>query len=188
MTRIHGVLGLFVRCPARRAYFGADAEARQAWAEFTAAGDDSQARQVALLWAADCERTMAANVSGWRHAAKVDGDGFTLAQSHDMAALLLTMVADTEHHEPGVHRWTRRTDLHDERHVADVLDALTMTRSPRARAVLTLALYETVVGRVGGQAAEVLAAGVAYGYYRMAGVSDTEARWLTGPDGPRWTR
>lgn len=51
--------------------------------------------------------------------------------------------------------------------------------------MLTLTLYEVVVSRVGGRAAEVLAAGVAYGYYRLSGMSDTDARWLTGS---RWER
>lgn len=183
MTRIPR---LFARRWARRAYFAADQEARQAWEEF--ADLDPAARRVALLWAADCERTMADTAFGFADADETDEDGFTLAQSLGMAALLLEMVADTEP-VPGT-SWApaRRSNLDDERPVADVLTALTQTSDVRARAVLTLTLHDVVVSRVGGQAAAALAAVVAYGYYRLSGMSDADARWLTGPAGPRWTR
>lgn len=103
---------LFARWSARRAYFAADQKARQAWEEF--ADLDPAARREALLWAADCECTIADTAFGFANADEPDEDGFTLAQSLGMAALLLEMVADTEPVPGALLIPARRSNLDDD--------------------------------------------------------------------------
>jgi hypothetical protein len=170
---------IFARYAARRQFRAASAEAEQAWETFTATADG---RREALLWAADCERTMAATAFGFADASHVDKDGFTREQWHDHAALLLTMVADTEV-QPPARAWC--SNLADDPAVADVLARMTAAGTLWERAHRTLRLYDLLVGRVGSQAAEALAT-VAYRYLVLAGVPAWDAiRWVwpTGRDG-----
>jgi hypothetical protein len=181
-----GGRGVFARWSARRRYLAADREAGQASEDF--ADLDPAARRDALLWMADCERAMSDTAFGFAAADEVDEDGRTLARSHGMAALLLTMVANTEL-EPGQPRqYFRLSNLDDDPAVANVLTALARATGLRARAVLTLTLSDLVVGQVGRQAVEVLTASVAYGYYRLSGLSHEHAQFLIRPDGPGRTR
>ena len=181
--------GLFARYTARRRHFAAQDEAVQAWADFTEIGAGWVARWEALSLMADCERTMADTAFGFPRAGERDQDGFTVAESHAMAAGLLELVADTEiatiPDDTGtLPVWSRHgSTLVGDPQVAAVLTRLSTQDQPRERAWLTLALYDAVVGRVGGQAAEVLA-WVVCGYYVLTGMSLPEAQWRTGPRFP----
>jgi hypothetical protein len=181
---------LLARYRARGWYFTASDEAAQAWAEFTEPGGTPLTRCRALSVAADCERTMSANAFGFRRADKQDEDGFTLGQSHSMAALLLELVADTElaSLRPDADNvpWRWRSNLADDPTVAAVLAGLSIQVEPALRAALTVSLCDVVVDRVGAQAAESLA-WVACGYYVLSGMSLAEAQWRTGPHGPTGT-
>ena len=178
---------LFGRCQARRRYFTAADKARAACDRFLTA-TSAFARSQALRDEADTDLVMAANAFGFRGAAERDPDGCTLTDSHALAAELLDMVADTEDAvalnglvtvrelQTMTRPWAR---LADDPAVAAVLTALSAESRPAARGVLTLALYDAVVPRVGGQAGEVLI-GVAYRYFRLAGMSIEEATWRVG--------
>ena len=174
-------MGVFARWSARRRYFAADKEFGLAMSQFWAPDGDASTRSDALLWMADREQVKADNAFGFYGEDETDEHGVPAAQWFRYGALLLTMVAYTELSSP-----TRLSDLDDDPAVAEVLSVLSATRDLRLRAEWTLRLYDAVVGRVGGQAAEVLAAVVAQGYYSLSGLSETEAAWRTGPDGRRW--
>lgn len=185
-----GLAGLFARYRARRLYFAAQDEAVQAWAEFTETGGSWVARWEALALLADCERTMAHTAFGFSRSGVRDHDGFTVAESHDMAAGLVELVADTEiatmSDETDTTRpvWSRHgSTLVDDPQVATVLTRLSTQDQSGQRAELVLALYDAVIGRVGGQGAEVLA-WVACGYFVLSGMSLAEAQWRTGPKLP----
>lgn len=168
---------LLERRRARRTYFAADAEAARALEDFL--DTNQSARQDALMVLAECEDRMADSMIGFRD--DEDEDGFTLAQSHRNAAILLAMVADTE-----ADPWppTPRSDLSNDPAVLNTLVALSRTHEPRRKAELTMALYDVVVSSVGGQAAEALS-GVAYSYNLLSGLHPQEARQLIWPHAPK---
>lgn len=179
---------------ARRRYFAAGRDSVRAWEDFTEPGADARVRRDALLVMAGCERTMSKTAFGFADADESDEDGFTLTQSHGFAALLLVMVAGTERDPQAPTPPSTTGDdsvagacVGEDSAVFDVVVRLAAATDPYERGVLTLSLYDVVVARVGGQAAETLAAGVAYGYFLLAGMASTNARWLTGPAGPRWS-
>lgn len=170
---------LIARHKARRRHWVLADEYRQAQSNFM--DDDPDIRHDALMEMAECEDLMAGMQWSLVGANDQDADGFTREQSHRSSALLLAMVADTE-----AYPWypMRRSDLDDDPALFDVLTALSVAPNPYQKAELTLALYDLVVGRVGGQAAEVLTTSVAYCYFRLSGMDDQEARWRTGPHAP----
>lgn len=175
-------MGVFARWSARRRYFAADEEFGLALAQFWSPNGDASTRSDALLWMADREQVKADNAFGL-YGIEPDDEGFTAAQWHRYGALLLTMVAYTELSRPA-----RLSALDNDPDVARILSVLAATRDLQLRAERTLLLYDAVVGQVGGQAAEVLAAVVARGYYLLSGMSEPEAAWRTSPEGRRRSR
>jgi hypothetical protein len=183
---------LFPRYAARRRYFQASEQSAQAWAEFTAPGGTWVSRWNALREMADCERTIAETVFGFPHAHERDENGFTIAQSNAISADLLELVAGTEiriessdnqacdAQEASAVAAMARTGLDADPTVSAVLAQIADTTEPAARAEQLAALYNAVVDRVGGQAAEVLV-WVAHGYYVLSGLSlaQAEAAWRT---------
>jgi hypothetical protein len=176
LTRI-----LFPRWTARRRYFAVQAQAAEAWTLFAAPPGDARSRVDALRDMAACERVMADTAFGFRDADEQGEVGLTQAQWTGMSALLTEMVADTEVKAydldqplPG-----RRSNLTDDPAVAEAIERLSAETELAARAELTVALYRAVIGRVGGQAAEVLAA-LACSYYELAGLSMKDAMARVG--------
>lgn len=162
---------LFPQFSARRAYFAADAFAERALADLADPVGDATSRARALRTAADCESVMADAAYAFGGAADRDDDGFTLTESHRGAAMLLGLVASSE--EAANRRVEGWADTARDDDLGEVRQ-LRRTCDPADRARLTLALYDAVVARVGGQAAEALVA-VARGYFMASGMSWPEA-------------
>jgi hypothetical protein len=188
---------VFSRYQARRRYAEAQRESAHEWAQFTEPGGTRLSRWECLSAMADCARRMADNAVGFGRADDRDPDGYTVAQSHGLSALLLELVADTEmatfyHYD--VADTDADTDaaadvvaaapnvLADDASVAAVLARLSNVLDMRERAELTLALRDVVLGHVGHRAADVLAL-VACGYYVLSGMSLPEAEWRAGTGG-----
>lgn len=174
---------------ARRDYFAADR--RLARALNVLAGEPDPARRAAVMdgMAEDCWLRHDVYRAAFGPDPNPDEDGRDLADAAGSEALLLAWLAETE-------RVVARTG---DREVGDpvtggpcfvmsgltfgdeqaldaagsVLDRLCGTTDPARRADLVDRLYAAVVGTVGGQAAEVLAAGVAPAYRRLAASPDS---------------
>lgn len=137
-------------------------------------------RMAALNEMAEGRLTMAANAWAFPDADRLDPDGYTVAEVHELAARLIGLIADTEAAQaltgpsmlvtldpPEV------TPLPVSPTTRTLLGLLRGERRPQVRAVMVLALADAIREHAGTQAAEVLIT-VAACYFELSGMSRVE--------------